>query len=51
MPYSDEHCQNPWNGDCDASDIEVYLAHEGNQIPICAECWRRIADDVCEWEV
>ena len=51
MPHPDERCRNPWTNDCEATNIEVYLADEESQLPICAECWQRIADDAHEWEL
>jgi len=44
-----EKCQNPWKSECRHTDIEVYIIHEEQQLPICTNCWRRIADENHEW--
>ncbi|MCW3985476.1 MAG: hypothetical protein NWE91_03575 [Candidatus Bathyarchaeota archaeon] len=44
-----EKCQNPWKNECRNTDIEVYILHEDQQLPICTHCWRRIADESNEW--
>ena len=45
-----ENCQNPWKNSCKNVNIEVYIVHERQQLPICAHCWRQIADDDCQWD-
>jgi hypothetical protein len=44
-----EKCQNPWKDGCRNTDIEVYIMHEKQQLPICTHCWRRIANEDYEW--
>ncbi|MFQ6068035.1 MAG: hypothetical protein ACE5KD_00670 [Candidatus Bathyarchaeia archaeon] len=44
-----EKCQNPWKSECRNTDIEVYIMHEEQQLPICTHCWQRIADENYEW--
>lgn len=44
-----EKCQNPWKIKCKNTDIEVYIVHEEQQLPICTNCWHKIADDNYEW--
>lgn len=44
-----EKCQNPWISECRNTDIEVYITHEEQQLPICTNCWRKIADENYEW--
>ena len=44
-----EKCQNPWKTECRNTNIEVYILHEEQQLPICTYCWRRIADENVEW--
>ncbi len=44
-----EKCQNPWKRECRNTNIEVYIIHEEQQLPICIGCWHRIADEDYEW--
>ena len=42
--YRIEHCANPWKEDCKGTDVVLYILFEGDKLPICGECWNRIAD-------
>jgi hypothetical protein len=44
-----ERCRNPWNTKCRETEIEVYIYHKGRQLPICRECWLKIAEKDLEW--
>jgi hypothetical protein len=44
-----ESCQNPWNPNCESSEIELYIMHEGVKLPICRSCWEEIALSDLEW--
>ncbi|UCD40231.1 MAG: hypothetical protein JSV87_01420 [Candidatus Bathyarchaeota archaeon] len=44
-----EHCKNPWNGKCTASDVQLYIYYKNKQVPICQRCWNQIADKDLEW--
>jgi len=44
-----ERCKNPWNKECNNSDIEVYIIFRGEKIPICRCCWDKIATANVEW--
>jgi hypothetical protein len=44
-----EHCKNPWEKDCKACDIEVYILFKGERLPICRRCWSRLAERDVEW--
>jgi len=44
-----ERCQNPWNGQCRSTDIELYIMHRGKQLPICRRCWSMLAEKPVEW--
>ncbi len=44
-----EKCQNPWKSECGNTNIEVYILHKKQQLPICTNCWRRIAEEDYEW--
>jgi hypothetical protein len=50
MSGPNEKCQNPWKSDCASTSIEVYIVYEKRQLPICTQCWRRIASDDNQWE-
>jgi len=43
------HCMNPWNKDCRNTDIEVYIYHNNERIPICHACWDELADKDITW--
>jgi len=46
----EEKCGNPWaRRPCGRRDIAVYIIVNGEKIPICHECWRRIANSNREW--
>ncbi|NIP67055.1 hypothetical protein GWN63_03235 [Candidatus Bathyarchaeota archaeon] len=49
MPRGEERCKNPWNGDCDNTEIEVYIYRDGRKLPICQSCWAQIANLNVEW--
>lgn len=44
-----ERCRNPWNGSCQNTDIQLYIIHRGERLPICAKCWSEICDSDLEW--
>ena len=44
-----EHCQNPWNSECNNPDIELYIVNKGGKIPICRFCWQKITESDVEW--
>jgi len=45
-----EICQNPWKRKpCENTDIAVYIQYNGRILPICMECWKRIAKSKREW--
>jgi hypothetical protein len=46
-----EHCQNPWDPDCQSSNIELYLLYKNKKIPICKSCWLKIADSRKKWQI
>ena len=43
-----ENCQNPWKNNCRNVNIEVYIVHERQQLPICTHC-KKIRDDKGYW--
>jgi hypothetical protein len=46
-----ETCQNPFRKrKCENTDIQLYIVIKGETIPICHNCWNRIADSNYEWE-
>lgn len=49
MARFSEKCENPWNGECKNTNIEVYIYYKGRQIPICSYCWHNIAEKDIEW--
>jgi len=44
-----ELCKNPWNRECKNNDIEVYILLKGERVPICRQCWSKIAIEDLEW--
>jgi len=44
-----KRCQNPWNGKCRSTDIELYIMYKGRVLPICRSCWGKIANLNIEW--
>jgi hypothetical protein len=44
-----EHCQNPWEDNCNSENIKLYIVVNGATLPICKECWANIADKEIEW--
>lgn len=42
-------CQNPWNPHCNNTDIVVFIRYKDETLPICQECWNKIADSDLEW--
>jgi hypothetical protein len=45
-----ERCRNPWNAECESTDIVLYIFFRGERLPICSECWSEIASANIEWE-
>ncbi|HEX7483292.1 MAG TPA: hypothetical protein VF350_07485 [Candidatus Bathyarchaeia archaeon] len=44
-----EHCKNPWKDTCDSENIKLYIQIKGENLPICQQCWSKIADQEEEW--
>ncbi|MEM3443127.1 MAG: hypothetical protein QXM86_04650 [Candidatus Bathyarchaeia archaeon] len=44
-----EHCRNPWNKKCKNDNIEIYILFKGEKLPICQNCWSKIAVKDLEW--
>jgi len=44
-----EHCKNPWKGTCKNENIKLYIQLKGENLPICQQCWTKIADENEEW--
>ena len=50
MKREEEVCQNPWKrGKCNSTDILLYIYYKGRLLPICSECWSKIAKSNREW--
>lgn len=49
MEHHIEHCRNPWSEHCDNEHIKLYIQFKGEIIPICDNCWDKIADQDKEW--
>jgi len=43
-----EHCKNPWDDHCKSENIKLYIQLKGENVPICQQCWTKIAD-LEEW--
>jgi len=39
-----EHCKNPWDDHCKSENIKLYIQLKGENVPICKQCWVKIAD-------
>jgi hypothetical protein len=44
-----EHCKNPWKTSCKSGNIKLYIQFKGEKLPICKQCWSRIAEKELEW--
>jgi hypothetical protein len=44
-----EHCKNPWIDACKSENIKLYIQIKGEKLPICQQCWNKIADQEQEW--
>jgi len=44
-----EHCKNPWKDVCNSEDIKLYIQIKGENLPICQQCWSKIADQEEGW--
>jgi hypothetical protein len=44
-----EHCKNPWKNKCKNENIKLYIIVKGEKLPICRQCWNRIADKELNW--
>ncbi|MCD6530371.1 CdvA-like protein [Candidatus Bathyarchaeota archaeon] len=42
-------CKNPWNKDCRNTNIEVFIYYGDEFIPICSECWKKLAERDLNW--
>jgi hypothetical protein len=42
-----EHCKNPLKDECRSENIKLYIQKNGENLPICQQCWIKIADQ--EW--
>jgi hypothetical protein len=49
LSQGNENCANPWNGECRSTDIVLYILFEGDNLPICRDCWNEIAETDIEW--
>jgi len=45
----EEKCQNPWNKNCKKTNIVLGILYKGEELPICASCWDKIAVSAHEW--
>ena len=41
--------KNPWKDDCKSENIKLYIQIKGENLPICQQCWSKIADQEQEW--
>jgi len=48
--HKQESCRNPWNGECEKTEIMLYIFYKGERLPICEHCWNDIAKKDFEWE-
>lgn len=45
-----ETCQNPFTEHkCKSTNIKLYIQVNGERLPICENCWNKIADSKEEW--
>jgi hypothetical protein len=44
-----EHCKNPWKEECKSENIKLYIQLKGENLPICQQCWTKIAEQEEEW--
>jgi hypothetical protein len=44
-----EHCKNPWKEACKSKNIKLYIQVKGENLPICQQCWSKIADQEEVW--
>jgi hypothetical protein len=44
-----EHCKNPLKNNCNSENIKLYIQKNGENLPICQQCWIKIADQEQEW--
>lgn len=44
-----EQCKNPWEKECRDEDIELYILFKGERLPICRQCWSKLAEKDVEW--
>jgi hypothetical protein len=44
-----EHCKNPWKSSCKSGNIKLYIQFKGEKLPICKQCWSRMAEKELEW--
>jgi len=44
-----EHCKNPWRDTCNSENIKLYIQVKGENLPICQQCWSKIAEQDEEW--
>jgi len=42
-------CRNPWKKNCSNTDIEVFIYYGEEYIPICSDCWRKLAEKDLSW--
>ncbi|MCL2135150.1 MAG: hypothetical protein FWH37_06310 [Candidatus Bathyarchaeota archaeon] len=49
MEHNVEQCKNPWENACNNEQIKLYIQFNGEIIPICECCWKKIADQNIEW--
>ncbi|MDR1993079.1 MAG: hypothetical protein LBQ98_06235 [Nitrososphaerota archaeon] len=44
-----EQCKNPWKHVCTSEDIKLYIQINGENLPICQQCWGQLADQEEGW--
>jgi hypothetical protein len=44
-----EHCKNPWKEACTSENIKLYIQVKGENLPICQQCWSKIANQEEVW--
>ncbi len=44
-----EHCKNPWIDNCACENIKLYIQMNGENLPICNQCWSKIAEQEADW--
>ena len=42
-------CRNPWNKNCRNRNIELFIYYGDEFIPICSDCWKKLAEKDLNW--